>query len=172
MISQLADRLSGSLLDSIIRNAQEERQLELIDNYLTTKGYVYVPSKDFNKPTDLPARFFRQLYRERAIDILFLWEETLYWCPLCRWWVTLYVLNLSCWKEKRHWRCCLSMLDDFEWLSYIELTLNNTNSIVANSYLILYSKKEIEHNFNDKNVRLQIWGILNNISKLDLMKCG
>ncbi len=54
----VSDRISGSLSDPIIRNAQEERQLKAIDNYLTAKGYVYVASKDFNKPTDLPPLTF------------------------------------------------------------------------------------------------------------------
>ena len=35
----VADRLCGALSDPIIRNAQEKRQLEQIEKYLTAKGY-------------------------------------------------------------------------------------------------------------------------------------
>lgn len=36
----VADRLCGALSDPIIRNAQEQRQLELVKAYLVAKGYV------------------------------------------------------------------------------------------------------------------------------------
>ena len=35
----VADRLCGAVADPIVRNAQEERQLSLIENYLSKKGY-------------------------------------------------------------------------------------------------------------------------------------
>lgn len=37
----IADRLCGALADPIVRNAQEERQLRLIEKYLTNRGYVF-----------------------------------------------------------------------------------------------------------------------------------
>lgn len=40
----IADRLCGMLADPIIRNAQERRQLEIIDIYLKKKGYKQVKS--------------------------------------------------------------------------------------------------------------------------------
>ena len=38
----VADRLCGAIADSIIRNAQEKRQLEAIKLFLESKGYAYV----------------------------------------------------------------------------------------------------------------------------------
>ncbi len=35
----VADRLCGAVADPIVRNAQEKRQLSLIEKYLTTRGY-------------------------------------------------------------------------------------------------------------------------------------
>jgi XamI restriction endonuclease len=35
----VADRLCGAIADPIVRNAQEKRQLALIENYLTERGY-------------------------------------------------------------------------------------------------------------------------------------
>jgi hypothetical protein len=49
----VADRLCGSMSDPIIRNAQEKRQLDLIDTYLRKKGYKqkqHLPSKP---PTEM-----------------------------------------------------------------------------------------------------------------------
>ena len=40
--SIVADRLTGVLSDPIIRNAQENRQLTAISNYLKSNGYTYV----------------------------------------------------------------------------------------------------------------------------------
>lgn len=40
--SIVADRLTGILSDPIIRNAQEKRQLNIISDYLNSKGYVYI----------------------------------------------------------------------------------------------------------------------------------
>lgn len=40
--SIIADRLTGVLSDPIIRNAQENRQLTAISDYLKSKGYIYV----------------------------------------------------------------------------------------------------------------------------------
>lgn len=42
--SIVADRLTGVLSDPIIRNSQEKRQIETIQQYLTQKGYKYVDS--------------------------------------------------------------------------------------------------------------------------------
>jgi len=38
----VADRLCGAVADPIVRNAQEKRQLALIEEYLTTRGYKKV----------------------------------------------------------------------------------------------------------------------------------
>lgn len=40
----VADRFCGSLSDPIIRNAQEQRQLEKIKNWLEARGYKYIPT--------------------------------------------------------------------------------------------------------------------------------
>lgn len=40
----VADRLCGSVSNPIIRNAQEARQLQLIDQWLTSRGYHFLPS--------------------------------------------------------------------------------------------------------------------------------
>ena len=45
----VADRLCGAVADPIIRNAQEQRQLALIGNYLKSKGY-----KQKTHPKELP----------------------------------------------------------------------------------------------------------------------
>lgn len=37
--SIIADRVCGAIANPIIKNAQEQRQLQLIENYLTSKGY-------------------------------------------------------------------------------------------------------------------------------------
>ena len=39
----VADRLCGAVADPIVRNAQEQRQLALIEKYLTARGYVLKP---------------------------------------------------------------------------------------------------------------------------------
>lgn len=39
----VADRLCGSVADPIVRNAQEQRQLALIEDYLRKRGYVKKP---------------------------------------------------------------------------------------------------------------------------------
>jgi hypothetical protein len=36
----IADRLCGAVAEPIVRNAQEERQLALVESYLTTRGYL------------------------------------------------------------------------------------------------------------------------------------
>jgi hypothetical protein len=51
----IADRISGTLADPIIRNSQEERQLDAIDTYLKAKGYKYLQSSnitDFRRMPD------------------------------------------------------------------------------------------------------------------------
>lgn len=42
----IADRLCGAAADPIIRNAQEQRQLETIRQWLEQKGYVYVRTSE------------------------------------------------------------------------------------------------------------------------------
>ncbi len=39
----VADRLCGSMADPIVKNAQEQRQLELIEKYLSKRGYTKQP---------------------------------------------------------------------------------------------------------------------------------
>lgn len=45
----IADRLCGAVADPIIRNAQEKRQLQKIEQYLTTRGYSLVAEAKFNE---------------------------------------------------------------------------------------------------------------------------
>ena len=48
----VADRLCGALANPILRNAQEQRQLSAMNDWLSGKGYQYIPSKkvkQFNK---------------------------------------------------------------------------------------------------------------------------
>lgn len=42
----IADRLCGTLSDPIIRNEQEQRQLNVISDFLISEGYVWVDSKE------------------------------------------------------------------------------------------------------------------------------
>lgn len=42
----IADRLCGAVADPIIRNAQEQRQLMIISNYLKRMGYKYTPPSE------------------------------------------------------------------------------------------------------------------------------
>ena len=44
--SVIADRLCGSMADPIIRNEQERRQLQNISQYLISKGYAFVKTKN------------------------------------------------------------------------------------------------------------------------------
>ncbi len=50
----VADRLCGSIADPIIRNAQERRQLALIENFLRTHGYTPAPGNRYGLLTDMP----------------------------------------------------------------------------------------------------------------------
>lgn len=52
----VADRLCGSIADPLVKNAQEKRQLELIENYLTKRGYAMQPPVHDIK--DMPAGTF------------------------------------------------------------------------------------------------------------------
>lgn len=54
----VADRLCGAVSDPIIRNAQEQRQLNLIAKYLRKRGYVQVSGGTVKAFTDLPAGTF------------------------------------------------------------------------------------------------------------------
>ena len=40
----IADRLCGAVADPLIRNAQEQRQLAVIREWLEARGYSYLPS--------------------------------------------------------------------------------------------------------------------------------
>lgn len=52
--SIIADRISGALADPIIRNSQEARQLQVIDDYLLGKGYNRVTSSDIQSIETMP----------------------------------------------------------------------------------------------------------------------
>lgn len=52
--SIVADRISGALADPIIRNSQEARQLKVIDEYLTLKGYRKLLSSEIQVIEDMP----------------------------------------------------------------------------------------------------------------------
>jgi len=53
--SIVADRVSGALADPIIRNSQERRQLNAIDNYLEQKGYIRLDYADITSIDQMPA---------------------------------------------------------------------------------------------------------------------
>ena len=50
----IADRMCGAQSDPIIRNAQEARQLKLISEYLTAKGYVQKNHPSSKPTTEMP----------------------------------------------------------------------------------------------------------------------
>ena len=52
--SIVADRISGTLADPIIRNSQEERQLKTISEYLRNRGYNRVMAKDIPSIETMP----------------------------------------------------------------------------------------------------------------------
>jgi type II restriction enzyme len=54
----VADRLCGSVANPIIRNAQERRQLALIQSWLTKRGYKYLPPGAGTKFEAMPAGSF------------------------------------------------------------------------------------------------------------------
>lgn len=56
--SIIADRMCGAQSDPIIRNAQEARQLKLISEYLTAKGYVQKNHPSSKPITEMPAGSF------------------------------------------------------------------------------------------------------------------
>lgn len=51
----IGDRICGSLSDPIIRNEQERRQLNTISEYLNSKGYIFVESKDIEAFQTMPS---------------------------------------------------------------------------------------------------------------------
>jgi hypothetical protein len=62
-VTVVADRLCGSLADPIVRNAQEQRQLALIEKWLTARGYIQKQHPLTLPVTDMePGTFsFRQI---------------------------------------------------------------------------------------------------------------
>lgn len=56
--SVVADRLCGSEADPIIRNAQEQRQLTLLENWLLQRGYKKIDHQKFDSITEIPFGFF------------------------------------------------------------------------------------------------------------------
>lgn len=71
----IADRLCGSVADPIIRNAQEKRQLQKIEEYLTTRGYSLVTEAKFNEMSNGTFSFrtnvpvFIEPTKERSVNI-------------------------------------------------------------------------------------------------------
>ncbi len=65
----VADRLCGAIANPIIRNAQERRQLETIKRWLQARGYVFVPTGEKLKCTDMkPGSFAFHLERPRGTE--------------------------------------------------------------------------------------------------------
>lgn len=56
--SIIADRLTGSLADPIIRNEQEKRQLKAIETYLKAKGYVRLSVNEVKGFKQMPKKSF------------------------------------------------------------------------------------------------------------------
>jgi type II restriction enzyme len=54
----VADRLCGAVANPIIRNAQERRQLALIQSWLTARSYKYLPPGDGTKFDSMPLGSF------------------------------------------------------------------------------------------------------------------
>ncbi len=54
----IADRLCGTTASPIIRNAQEQRQLDSVENWLSERGYVQTPPGDPEDPTAMPSGSF------------------------------------------------------------------------------------------------------------------
>lgn len=54
----IADRLCGTAANPIIRNAQEERQLESVETWLSERGYSRTPAVDAGDPAALPSGSF------------------------------------------------------------------------------------------------------------------
>lgn len=54
----IADRLCGMAANPIIRNAQEQRQLESVERWLTGRGYARIPPGDAKDPNSMPAGSF------------------------------------------------------------------------------------------------------------------
>lgn len=52
--SIVADRISGALADPIIRNSQEARQLKVIDDYLSQRGYRRVKTVEIQSLETMP----------------------------------------------------------------------------------------------------------------------
>ena len=54
----IADRLCGMTANPIIRNAQEQRQLDGVERWLSERGYDRIPSGDAEDPASMPAGSF------------------------------------------------------------------------------------------------------------------
>ena len=77
----IGDRVCGSLADPIIRNEQERRQLDSISRFLTSKGYLFVESKNildfklmkpgtFSYHLNVPAKMARRKNVNMPIDVV------------------------------------------------------------------------------------------------------
>lgn len=56
--SIVADHITGSLADPVIRNSQEQRQLSAISMYLDRKGYTFIHSRDIVSPESMPPKSY------------------------------------------------------------------------------------------------------------------
>lgn len=56
--SIVADRITGTLADPVIRNSQEIRQLAAIDDYLISRGYRQIKSADLQSLCTMPVKTF------------------------------------------------------------------------------------------------------------------
>ena len=54
----IADRLCGVAANPVIRNAQEDRQLQSVENWLSERGYRRVPPGDAEDPASVPSGSF------------------------------------------------------------------------------------------------------------------
>lgn len=61
----VADRLCGAVADPIVRNAQEKRQLALIEQYLTARGYTLKPHPSGTALTEMEPGTF--MFRHNVV---------------------------------------------------------------------------------------------------------
>ena len=54
----IADRLCGAAADPVIRNAQEQRQLDSVGGWLSRHGYRQIPAGDAKSPASMPSGAF------------------------------------------------------------------------------------------------------------------
>ena len=54
----IADRLCGAVANPIVRNAQEHRQLDSVEDWLSARGYQLLSASDVGDPTAMPPASF------------------------------------------------------------------------------------------------------------------